>query len=164
MILYHKDSSNFSSINTVVQGLSFNSVCEKLLVKIIDPKEQELNCQLVGNFFMCYCEFYANKRSPEMLTALVRKLNKCAMPSTNQGIVIYLSFLIQTYSPDMLLFLKDLQVDKKNGLKILMDHWLLHQPKFNGELSKLHSIRGLIHIYRYKIISEWELRKYQSCL
>lgn len=84
-----------------------------------------------------------------MMKALIRKLNKSSLPATNQGIVVYLSFLIQSYSPEMLLFLNDLHVDNKHGLKVLMDHWLLHQPKFSGNLSKLHTVRGLINIYRY---------------
>ena len=83
-----------------------------------------------------------------MISTLIRKLYKCSLPTTNQGVVVYLSFLIQSYSPDMLNFLSTLDVDRKNGLKIVMDHWLLHQPKFSGNLSKLHTVRGLIHIYK----------------
>jgi hypothetical protein len=112
------------------------------------PSQQETKCQLLGNLFMAYLEFFAKQRSPQMITALIRKLHKSALPVTNQGIIVYLSFLIQSYSPDMLNFLSTLDVDRKNGLKILMDHWLLHQPKFSGNMSKLHTVRGLIHIYK----------------
>ena len=126
----------------------FPSSCEYLLEQMLIPSESESSCQLLGNLFMAYCEFFARQRSPEMITALIRKLHKSSLPATNQGIVVYLSFLIQSYSPDMLEFLAGLEVDRKNGLKIVMDHWLLHQPKFSGNMSKLHTTRGLIHIYK----------------
>jgi hypothetical protein len=97
---------------------------------------------------MAYIEFSAKQRNQQMISALIRKLYKSSLPVTNQGIVVYVSFLIQSYSPDMLNFLAQLEVDRKNGLKIVMDHWLLHQPKFSGVMSKLHTVRGLIHIYK----------------
>ena len=151
LILYHRTRPSFRCLIEPAPNSNrslFQTACESLLVKMLNPKEPEINCQLCGNFFMSFAEFFMQKRSPQMLTALIRKLNKCSLPASNQGIVVYLSFLIQSYSPDMLMFLNELQVDNKHGLKVLMDHWLLHQPKFAGNLSKLHTSRGLVHIYR----------------
>ena len=148
MIIYHKEKPSLKILYEVTPEINFMQTCETLLEKILNPTEPEINCQIVGNLFMAYAEFFANKRSPEMMVSLISKLNKSSLPVTNQGIVVYLSFLIQSYTPDMLIFLSNLQVQKKNGLKILMDHWLLHQPKFAGKLSKLHTTRGLIHIYQ----------------
>ena len=145
LILHHKDSPELAKLSAT----EFPSSCECLLEMMLSPAEQEAKCQVLGNLFMAYLEFFAKQRSPQMITALIRKLHKSSLPVTNQGIVVYLSFLIQSYSPDMLNFLSTLEVDRKNGLKILMDHWLLHQPKFSGDLSKLHTVRGLMHIYRY---------------
>ena len=144
-ILYHRESPDFPSFQA---SPLFPNLCSILLQQMLDPKQNESSCQLLGNLFMAYFEFFAKQRSQQMIAALIRKLYKSALPTTNQGIVVYLSFLILSYSPDMLQFLGSLDVDKKNGLKILMDHWLLHLPKFAGNLSKLHSVRGLVHIYR----------------
>lgn len=145
LILHHKDSPELVKLSTT----DFAASCEFLLEMMLNPAEQEAKCQVLGNLFMAYLEFFAKQRSPQMMTALIRKLHKSSLPVTNQGIVVYLSFLIQSYSPDMLNFLSTLEVDRKNGLKILMDHWLLHQPKFSGDLSKLHTVRGLMHVFRY---------------
>ena len=120
----------------------------KLLIeKLLNPLEDESNCTYVGNLLMVFCEKKIENRTPNLLKGLVQKLSKSSIPSTNQGILIYFAYLLISNFDDLIDFLIKLQISTKSGLKILFDHWLLHQPKFIGSLTKSITIKALILIF-----------------
>ena len=128
-----------------------NIILEKsvklLIEKLLNPLEDESNCTYVGNLLMTFCEKKTENRTPNLLQGLIQKLSKSSIPSTNQGIIIYFSYLFITNFDDLIEFLIKLQINTKSGLKILFDHWLLHQPKFIGSLTKSITIKALIIIF-----------------
>lgn len=66
---------------------------------------------------------------------------------TNQGFIIFYSFIIINDFPTFEKIFQNLQIGPKYGLKILLDHWLLHQPKFIGPRVKNITIKALMSLY-----------------
>jgi hypothetical protein len=87
----------------------------------------------------------------ELLRKLVTKLAKCMLPSTVQGIALLFSRYFITNFEEMVNFLKMLVINgTKVGLKIVMDRWLLHQPRFIGKLTKNATFNALMLIFASK--------------
>lgn len=72
----------------------------------------------------------------------------CRLPTTVQGIALLFSrYFLQSFD-QMLTFLNMLVIkNTKQGLKILMDRWLLHQPRFIGRLTKNCTYSALMAIF-----------------
>ena len=122
------------------------TLLEELYLNQVSLTENEANCCYVGSVALT---LYTKTQLPnklEFLTSLLRKLNKSALPLTNQGIAIFISFLLLTEPAVALSLLTQIQVGAKFGLKILFDHWLLHQPKFTGPNVKTITIKALIQV------------------
>lgn len=92
-----------------------------------------------------------NEVHNELLVKLLTKLAKCTLPSTVQGISLLFSRYIVKSFEDMVNFLMNLKINNvKNGLKVLMDRWLLHQPRFIGKLTKNTTFHALMLIFESK--------------
>jgi hypothetical protein len=86
-----------------------------------------------------------------MLNRLVLKLYHCRLPTTVQGIAVMFSrYLIDAFD-QITAYLRDLVIkNTKQGLKILMDRWLLHQPRFIGRLTKNCTYAAMMTIFKSK--------------
>lgn len=86
-----------------------------------------------------------------MLKKLVLKLYHCRLPTSVQGIALLFSrYFLQSFD-QITSYLRDLVVkNTKQGLKILMDRWLLHQPRFIGKLTKNCTYAALMAIFKSK--------------
>lgn len=126
-----------------LQAAAVNEPAKSLFMRLIVPSEADNNCVYVGNLALALYLKCSESRTPEFVTAVARKLSKVALPSTNQGIVIFFCYLFGVDFAGTLNFLANLQIDAKFGLKVLLDHWLLHQPKFIGPRTKLLTLKTL---------------------
>ena len=89
-----------------------------------------------------------NEAHNELLRSLVVKLYKCTLPSTVQGIALLFSRYFMSNFEDMVAYLRALTVKgTKVGIKIVMDRWLLHQPRFIGRLTKNCTYEALMVIF-----------------
>lgn len=87
----------------------------------------------------------------DLLKRLVAKLYHCRLPTTVQGIALLFSRYFLNSFEQMLTFLNVLVIkNTKQGLKILMDRWLLHQPRFIGKLTKNCTYLALMSIFASK--------------
>lgn len=119
---------------------------EKLFLKKVSLTENEANCCYLGSIALTLYTQTQLPNKKEFLTSLIRKLNKCSLPLTNQGIAVFISYLILNATSETIDLLSDIQVGAKYGLKILFDHWLLHQPKFTGPKVKAITVKALLRV------------------
>ena len=130
----------------------------ELLDRLLNPKEVEVLSYYVGNILMILFEkvrpahqMPKNDIHNELLRKLVTKLTKCMLPSTVQGIALLFSRYFITNFEEMANFLKVLVIGgTKVGLKVVMDRWLLHQPRFIGRLTKNATFNALMVIFASK--------------
>lgn len=72
------------------------------------------------------------------------------MASTIQGIALLISrYLLKSFD-DMVGYLNKTTLGSKHGLKVVMDRWLLHQPRFIGKLTKNITYLALMRIFASK--------------
>lgn len=138
IILFKLASPEFTSLIV--------SQAKVLYLKQLSVNENEANCCYIGNLAIALYTRTAIDNKQEYITSIVRKLNKSALPLTNQGISVFISYLILNDPVDTLKRLSDVQVGAKYGFKILFDHWLLHQPKFTGPRVKSITIKALFQV------------------
>jgi hypothetical protein len=106
-----------------------------VLDRLLSASEQEIISQYCGNLVMVITEKIQNENrdaSLELLKRLLTKLMKSALPTTVQGISLYFSRLINRSTKESIDLLLNTTIKNKIALKILLDRWLLHQPKFIG--------------------------------
>jgi hypothetical protein len=58
--------------------------------------------------------------------------------------------LIHSYSTEIISFLSTLTVERRAGLKVLLDKWLIHQPLIRGRYSKNCTITALSRLFILK--------------
>ena len=117
----------------------------KVMDRLLNPKESEVLSTYIGNIVMVMMENISNpKINMELLKRTIAKVRKCSLPSTLQGIALLFSRYINKSPKDMIKFLANLSVENRSALKILMDRWLLHQPKFIGPLTKNTTYKALM--------------------
>ena len=89
-----------------------------------------------------------NQVHNDLLKKLVEKMSKCTLPSTIQGISLLFARYFSKSFDEMLGYLNLLVINNtKQGLKIVMDRWLLHQPRFIGKLTKNVTYQALMQIF-----------------
>ena len=123
----------------------------KMLKKLLDPKETEILSNYIGNIVMITQEkIDQSSTNIELLTISLQKMQKCSLPSTIQGLALLFSrFLIRSPN-DVQNYLTTTQIDTRMGLKVLMDRWMLHQPKFIGKLTKNTTYMALVKLFSQK--------------
>lgn len=117
---------------------------KNLYLKQLSINENEANCCYIGNLALSLYTKTTIDNQQEFLTALIRKLNKSALPLTNQGIAVFISYLMLIDPVNTLNRISEVQVNAKYGFKVLFDHWLLHQPKFTGPRAKSITVQTLL--------------------
>jgi len=58
------------------------------------------------------------------------------MPSIVQSLILVYSRLIVLHPENIVKFLKDISIETRPALKVMIDKWLLHQPLFRGKYFK----------------------------
>ena len=87
----------------------------------------------------------------KLLEKLVTKMYKCSLPTTIQGIALLFARYMTKSQEEMIRFLNHVVVaNTKNGLKVVMDRWLLHQPRFIGKLTKNATYLALMRMFASK--------------
>ena len=121
-----------------------------VLDRLLEPKEMEILSQYVGNLVMVVTENIPGSKEATMvlMKRLLTKLNKCALPSTVQGIALYFSRLINKSASDLISLLSSITIRNRVALKVLLDRWLLHQPKFIGKLTKHTTYKALMILFQ----------------
>lgn len=146
-ILFKQLLLRTSRVNLSVSQIE--KACKNTFIRIVDPKENESLCVYVGGLGLALYTANNESRNSEFISALVRKMAKSCLPATNQGLTVFFAYQLLQNFDQMLEFLSNLQIEARFGLKVLFDHWLLHQPKFIGPRTKLLTLKALI-----KILSE----------
>jgi importin-9 len=72
------------------------------------------------------------------------------MPSIVQSLVLVYSRLIIKYPNEIISFLSQVSIENRAGLKVLIDKWLLHLPRFSGKYYKNISLKALTLMYTIK--------------
>lgn len=122
-----------------------------MLKKLLDPKENEILSNYIGNIVMITIEkIDQTSFNIELLTVALQKMLKCSLPSTIQGFTLLFSRFIIRSPNDVMNYLTTTQIDTRMGLKVLMDRWLLHQPKFIGKLTKNTTYLSLVKLFTLK--------------
>lgn len=120
----------------------------QMMKKLLNPKETEILSNYIGNIVMITIEKIDQSSSNiELLTLALSKMVKCTLPSTLQGLALLFSRFIIRSPNDVLSYLTNAQIDTRMGLKVLMDRWLLHQPKFIGRLTKNTTYLALTKLF-----------------
>ena len=150
--IINKSTILFKNLLFKCESLNLNleqtgSEAKKLFLFIIPPYQPDTHSVYIGNLAFALYHRCPDSRSPDFVTAIARKLAKTALPSANQGIVVFFSYLLSLNFQLTINFLLNLQIDAKFGLKLLFDHWLLHQPKFIGPRTKHLTLMTLSSIY-----------------
>jgi hypothetical protein len=58
------------------------------------------------------------------------------MPSIVQSLILVYARLIVLHPENIVKFLKDISIENRPALKVMIDKWLLHQPLFRGKYFK----------------------------
>lgn len=129
----------------------------QMMKKLLNPKETEILSNYIGNIVMitiekvCFLKLKIkidqSSSNIELLTLALSKMVKCTLPSTLQGLALLFSRFIIRSPNDVLSYLTNAQIDTRMGLKVLMDRWLLHQPKFIGRLTKNTTYLALTKLF-----------------
>jgi len=129
-----------------LQVSQIERACKNIFVRIVDPKENESLCVYVGGLGLALYTVSEDSRNSEFISALVRKMAKSCLPATNQGLTVFFAYQLLSNFDQMLEFLSNLQIEARFGLKVLFDHWLLHQPKFIGPRTKFLTLKALTKV------------------
>lgn len=124
---------------------SFFEVMDRLL----DPTQPEIHSTYIGNIVMVVTEQIQRNKAgmTELSRRLLARLSKSSLPSTIQGISLFFSRCIIRDLDSTLEMICSIRVKNKSGLKILLDRWLLHQPKFIGRLTKATTYIALSRLF-----------------
>jgi len=80
----------------------------------------------------------------------VRRVFKSRMPSIIQSLVLVYSRLIIKYPKEMINFLVSVSVENREGLKVLIDKWILHLPRFSGKYYVNLSLKAITLLFSLK--------------
>jgi hypothetical protein len=86
----------------------------------------------------------------DLVLGCVTKLYKSKMPSIVQGLVLVCARLIHLNPNALVSFLLDMTVERRPGLKVLMDKWLIHQPLIRGKYTKNATVSALARLFTLK--------------
>ena len=67
-----------------------------------------------------------------------------------QGLVLVCARLIHLNANALVSFLLDMTVERRPGLKVLMDKWLIHQPLIRGKYTKNATVSALARLFSLK--------------
>ena len=69
------------------------------------------------------------------------------MPSTLQSLVLIFARLIITNPNEIVELLSETSVDNRISLKIVLDKWLLQQPLFRGQYTRIVTLQALQKLF-----------------
>jgi hypothetical protein len=104
--------------------------------KMLDPTLNE-SCAVHLGYFMVQLFARVSPRVDEdLLVGCLNKVHRSKMPSIVQGLVLVFARLIHSHSSEIIGFMSNLSLDRRVGLKVLLDKWLIHQPLIRGKYTK----------------------------
>jgi len=118
--------------------------------KMLDPTLNE-SCAVHLGYFMVQLFARVSPRVDEdLLVGCLNKVHRSKMPSIVQGIVLVFARLIHSHSSEIISFMSNLSLDRRVGLKVLLDKWLIHQPLIRGKYTKNATIAALARMFTLK--------------
>lgn len=117
---------------------------------LLDPYKNEAGALHLGYFVVNIFSKLSPQIDQDLLIGCMNKLYRCKMPSVVQGFVLVFARLIHSYSSEIIGFLSTLTVERRIGLKVLLDKWLIHQPLIRGRYSKNCTITALSRMFILK--------------
>jgi hypothetical protein len=117
---------------------------------LLDPYKNEAGALHLGFFVVNIFSKLSPQIDQDLLVGCMNKLYRCKMPSVVQGFVLVFARLIHSYSSEIIGFLSTLTVERRAGLKVLLDKWLIHQPLIRGRYSKNCTITALSRLFILK--------------
>lgn len=127
--------------------------CDMILSTVARLLSPTLNESAAPHLGYCLVQTF-DKISPkvdqDLVLACVTKLYKSKMPSIVQGLVLVCARLIHLNPNALVSFLLDMTVERRPGLKVLMDKWLIHQPLIRGKYTKNATVSALARLFTLK--------------
>ena len=159
LILNSESALLINSFDQLLKELIVNQCSNKeivllayqTLVKLSIPSNSEAQATHIGSLALALYQLKAEYRNSQFIEMIIRKLDRCALPSVVQGIIIFFSVIIEQNGEDIIVFLSDFHFLGKIGLKLLLDKWIMHQPKFIGPRVKEITLKGLSSIFCFKL-------------
>lgn len=104
--------------------------------KMLDPSLNE-SCAVHLGYFMVQLFARVSPRVDEdLLVGCLGKVHRSKMPSIVQGIVLVFARLVHSHSSEIIGFMSNVSLERRVGLKVLLDKWLIHQPLIRGKYTK----------------------------
>lgn len=140
--------ASYADQEIVARGL-VDRIIDSTLV-LLDPYKNEAGALHLGFFIVNIFSKLSPQIDQDLLIGCMNKLYRCKMPSVVQGFVLVFARLIHSYSTEIIGFLSTLTVERRVGLKVLLDKWLIHQPLIRGRYSKNCTITALSRLFILK--------------
>ena len=140
--------ASYADQEIVARGL-VDRIIDSTLV-LLDPYKNEAGALHLGFFIVNIFSKLSPQIDQDLLIGCMNKLYRCKMPSVVQGFVLVFARLIHSYSTEIISFLSILTVERRVGLKVLLDKWLIHQPLIRGRYSKNCTITALSRLFILK--------------
>ncbi|CAG9326241.1 unnamed protein product [Blepharisma stoltei] len=138
----------FSAEEVLKRGLDEKII--ETVASLLNPLKNEAGALGLGYLVIQVFSKISPKIDEDLLIGCLNKLHRCKMPSIVQGLVLVFARLIHSHSAEILGFLSSLTVERRVGLKVLLDKWLIHQPLIRGRYTKNATIAALARIYTLK--------------
>ena len=140
--------ASYADQEIVARGLVDRMIDSTLT--LLDPYKNEAGALHLGFFIVNIFSKLSPQIDQDLLVGCMNKLYRCKMPSVVQGFVLVFARLIHSYSSEIISFLSTLTVERRAGLKVLLDKWLIHQPLIRGRYSKNCTITALSRLFILK--------------
>lgn len=120
------------------------------VAKLLSPALNESAAPHLGYCLVQVFDKISPNVDEDLVLACVTKLYKSKMPSIVQGLVLVCARLIHLNANALVSFLLDMTVERRPGLKVLMDKWLIHQPLIRGKYTKNATVSALARLFTLK--------------
>ena len=115
--------------------------------KLLSPSTNEQAAMCLGNLVIQIFHKIQPKIDTSVLFCVVQKIYKTRMPTTLQSLVLIFARLIQTNPKEIVELLSETSVDNRISLKVVLDKWLLQQPLFRGQYTRIVTLSALQKLF-----------------
>lgn len=119
------------------------STVEKILSTLLSPGEAEPRSTYVGHLLLSVVRLNPKLNAAPLWEAILSKLAKSCLPSTCLSVVLFFAPLVLKDPEGLFTTLNDIQCSGRPGFRLLLDKWLLHQPRFSGRAVRILTLRAL---------------------
>ena len=142
--------SFISNFQAEILERRYGDVIIETVGRLLSPSINETAAPHLGYCLVQVFDKISPKVDEDLVLGCVTKLYKSKMPSIVQGLVLVCARLIHINANALVSFLLDMTVERRPGLKVLMDKWLIHQPLIRGKYTKNATISALARLFTLK--------------